>query len=77
MYITAPPYGKCRRLRWTAEERRIATETFKDCFSSNKLPSFQRISEMIAANPGVFKRSVATIKTWVKNEQLKKQRGKS
>ncbi|KAG5891913.1 hypothetical protein JTB14_022663 [Gonioctena quinquepunctata] len=75
--VTTPPYGKCRRVRWTTEERRVATETFKDCLSSNKLPSFHRINEMIAAHPGVFKRGVATIKTWVKNEQFKKQKRQS
>ncbi|XP_044760397.1 uncharacterized protein LOC123317850 [Coccinella septempunctata] len=68
---TPSPNVKCRRIRWSEEEKRIASEAFKEYILNNTLSSFQKIQEVMNANPGVFHRSVATIKTWVKNEQLK------
>ncbi|XP_044744664.1 uncharacterized protein LOC123306634 [Coccinella septempunctata] len=68
------PNVKCRRMRWSEEEKRIASEGFKEYIMNNTLPSFQKMHEVMNTNPGVFQRSVATIKTWVKNEKLKKSR---
>ncbi|XP_044751721.1 uncharacterized protein LOC123311716 [Coccinella septempunctata] len=68
------PNVKCRRMRWSEEEKRIASEGFKEYIMNNTLPSFQKIHEVMNTNPGVFQRSVATIKTWIKNEKLKKSR---
>lgn len=71
--FTASPFGKCKRVRWSSLEKRLVKETFKDCFKNKTLPSFERISKLIEDNPGVFNRNLASIKTWVKNENKKKQ----
>ncbi|XP_044745186.1 uncharacterized protein LOC123307048 [Coccinella septempunctata] len=57
------PNVKCRRMRWSEEEKRIASEGFKEYIMNNTLPSFQKMHEVMNTNPGVFQRSVATIKT--------------
>lgn len=69
--LLASPFGKCVRSRWTTEEKNIAYAAFKQHIISRTLPSLQEIQKLKDANPCIFNRNCAAIKTWV-NNQIKK-----
>lgn len=71
-FLSASPFGKCSRVRWTEKEKEVALQAFQTFIISKTLPSFQQIQEVIDANPGVFNRNIATIKTWISNQIKKK-----
>lgn len=71
--LSASPFGKCIRQRWTEEEKNIAYAAFKQHIASKILPSFKEIQELKEANPGIFNRNSAAIKTWI-NNQIKRQK---
>lgn len=71
--LSASPFGKCVRRRWTEEEKNMAYTAFKHHITSGIQPSFKEIQKLKDENPHVLNRNCATIKAWV-NNQMRKQK---
>lgn len=70
--LSASPFGKCIRKRWTEEEKNIVHTAFKHHITAKTQPSYKEIQKLKEANPDVLTRNCATIKTWINNQHKKK-----
>lgn len=67
--ISASPFGKTKRTKWSEEERNAIMECFGNLEELPKLPSLNECKQLRDRHPVLNKRTPQMIKTWIDNQR--------
>lgn len=75
--ISASPFGKTKRTKWTDQEREAITKHFGNLQKISKLPSLQECRKVILKYRVLNQRTPQQVKTWIDNQKRAKNRQQS
>lgn len=72
--ISASPFGKTKRRKWSKEEKRVILTHFGNLENLSRLPSLAQCTQLRETYPILKMRSPQMIKTWIDNQRRAKTR---
>lgn len=72
--ISASPFGKTKRTKWTDQEKKAIIKYFGNLEKLSKLPSLQECRKVILKYRILNQRTIQQIKTWIDNQRRAKNR---